>query len=402
MHLGNPLPVFIGITLMACVCGWMSRSISVLDEVSSAHAKTLPLDGLRGILASSVFFHHAYITYGFFRTGGWTTPASNFYAQLGPTAVTLFFFISGYLFWRKMLKAPSSVSMPILLPNRLRRIMPAYLGAVALLFALVAVISRCHLQQSPARVAIEILSWLLSGFPVMAGPHLNSFETKPLTGGIYWTLQMEWLFYLLLPALVWFRPLGKMLLLPASAILIEQGLYHFAPATEPRPALQALLFAFVHMFWTGFFIGMLSAYANFHNPSARTGSLGPVLRSPWMTLLAAILITVQLTLVPPGSWVGLLLLAPIFFMVVAGNSFLGLLNSRPFRSLGAVSYSVYVFHGILLHSIMMTIHHFHPLTLLSPLEYWICIMPVAILVALWSTLSFRYIEKPFFFPRPVL
>src|SRR4051794_15042878 len=52
------------------------------------------LDGLRGVLATAVFFDHSVVMYGYHQSGVWQRPASPFYAALGELAVALFFMIT--------------------------------------------------------------------------------------------------------------------------------------------------------------------------------------------------------------------------------------------------------------------------------------------------------------------
>ena len=395
MHLGNPLPTLLGILMMACFCGLLARRFAVLDDVTSAHAKTLSLDGLRGILASSVFFHHAYISYLYFRTGEWIPPASRFYAQLGPTAVTMFFFISGFLFWRKMLRDPIHVGTRRLIPNRARRILPAYLLAIFMLFVMVAFMSNFQLRQPIHTVAEETLFWLLCGLPFLAGPITNGFISMPLTGGIYWTLALEWIFYFLLPLLAWFRPLRRFLLCVLLAVVASFALT-FVHVTNPYlDNLHYTLQRFVHMFYAGFAIGMLAAYGL---PSERVNHF---LQSRWMTIVGIVLIATQMFFVPANyTFQEPLLVAPIFFMVVAGNSFFGLLTSRAFRALGAVSYSLYVLHGLLLHMLVTLLNHFHPIVAMDPLAYWGYMLVAGLMITFCAILSYRFVEKPFFARRP--
>jgi peptidoglycan/LPS O-acetylase OafA/YrhL len=62
------------------------------------------LDGLRGLLATGVFFHHCAVHRAYQATGIWARPSSPFYAALGELSVVLFFLITGYLFWRRVLE----------------------------------------------------------------------------------------------------------------------------------------------------------------------------------------------------------------------------------------------------------------------------------------------------------
>ncbi|MGS1004015.1 hypothetical protein ACVCH0_20595 [Burkholderia glumae] len=60
------------------------------------------LDGLHGILASSVAVHHL-VTAGKFhfdRVSGWLP--SGFHNQLGEVSVSILFMVTGYLFWRRL------------------------------------------------------------------------------------------------------------------------------------------------------------------------------------------------------------------------------------------------------------------------------------------------------------
>jgi peptidoglycan/LPS O-acetylase OafA/YrhL len=398
MQLGNPLPVFLGIPLMACFCWLIARWVPVLESTPAHNSKTLPLDGLRGILASAVLFHHAYITYGLFHSGHWATPASNLYAQLGPTAVTLFFFISGYLFWRKMLKDPSSLRPSRLLPNRIRRIMPAYLAAVMVFFLLAAWLTHFHRLVSYGSLAFESTSWILGGFPVPGGPVFNTVDPLIVSGGIFWTLQQEWIFYLILPLLVWFRPVLKLLLL-AALFFLAQSLFVHVPATSVLAVdIHRLLERFFRMFVAGFTVGMLAAY------DISSVRITGILRSPWMTPVAAALVGCHLFLITPGlpmhePMYESLLLIPVFFMIVNGNDFCGLLSSAPLRCLGAVSYSLYVFHGMILRFLTLTIDRYDPIRLMTPLHYWLWVLPISFVVVLWSTLSYQFIERPFFARR---
>ena len=399
MQLGNPLPVLIGIPLLACFCWLIARWLPILESAPT-NSKTVSLDGLRGVLASSVLFHHAYVTYVYFQTGVWTEPASNFYAQLGSTAVIVFFFISGYLFWRKMLKDPASTDPLKLLPNRIRRIMPAYLAAVLAFFLFAAWLTHFHRLVSIPSLIIEVVSWILGGFPVPGGPFFNGVDPLIPSSGMFWTLQQEWIFYLILPLLIWFRPKSRILLL-AVLFYAAGKLFFYVPAhTMLAVHLHGLLQRFPAMFLYGFMGGIIAAY---DIPSIRINS---ILRSPWMTPVALLLVAADLFLVAPPlptqeSIPRSALLLPVFVMIVAGNDFCGLLSNRPLRCLGTVSYSFYIFHGMILHFLALMVDRYQPIRLMTPLHYWLWILPISLAIVLWSTLSYQFIERSFFARKPV-
>lgn len=70
-----------------------------------------------GYLAFGVFIHHTAITWVFLHTGAFAALDSGFYAQIGLASVALFFMITAFLFWGRLLeKAVSTTGWPSLCP----------------------------------------------------------------------------------------------------------------------------------------------------------------------------------------------------------------------------------------------------------------------------------------------
>ena len=104
--------------------------------------KYVSIDGLRGILAFSVFLHHSVIWYYFLRTDDWSHPPSRIYSHFGPSSVAMFFMITAFLFYSKLLDAKKrGMDWGKLYLGRLRRIMPLYIFVVLLVFIVVGVLS---------------------------------------------------------------------------------------------------------------------------------------------------------------------------------------------------------------------------------------------------------------------
>jgi peptidoglycan/LPS O-acetylase OafA/YrhL len=91
----------------------------------------LTLEGLRGILALCVFAHHSFYFYHLSHQGKWQDPDSRFWMQLGQPAVQLFFMLTGYLFWRKVLEDGGNLNWSNYAIRRVFRLMPLYLFSVA-------------------------------------------------------------------------------------------------------------------------------------------------------------------------------------------------------------------------------------------------------------------------------
>ncbi len=403
MRVDNPLPFFVCLPLLALVSGLLSRKFSVIHQVPRSHLGTLPLDGLRGILASAVFFHHAVISYFYFQTGQWQAPASRFYAQMGPTAVTMFFFISGYLFWGKLLRSPQSIRWKVLWPNRIRRIVPAYSAALLWLGAIVLMKSRFQLVVSHARLAVEMGQWVTFGIP-LGFSTINGINAPVATSGVFWTLQQEWLFYLLLPALIWFRKWPRLILLVLLAALASIVLSRAEPLGNSIRSLSDLdrygsswdtvietFRMFGYNLAASFAVGMGVAHLS------RESEIFRLSRHRALIFLAAGLCAIQVLYIPAlYQWPECVMIAPIFLMVVAGNSFSGILTSRPMRCLGTISYSFYIYQGLLLFTILHGLNHAYAIRNLNALQYWSLIAAIGCILVFLSTLSYVYIERPFF------
>ena len=153
MQLLNPFVYFVLLAFFV-LFGWLlARVLPFHHRLAKAELgshRLIPLDGLRGLLALTVFFSHAVNTYTYASTHVWDYSDSNFYTQAGMFPVTVFFFITGYLFWSKLMRQPDFPKGDFYL-NRLARLEPPYLLACAILFLLVP----CCRRNAPARTASD-------------------------------------------------------------------------------------------------------------------------------------------------------------------------------------------------------------------------------------------------------
>lgn len=158
------------------------------------------IDGLRGYLAFSVFLHHSVIWFEYLRSGRWVVPQSNFYTALGQASVSLFFMITAFLFFSKLLNEKNGVNWLRLYVSRVMRIMPMYLFVVGVMLVVVGVLSDWKLAGSLSELLVEVAKWVLF-FQV----NVNDVNaTALITAGVTWTLPYEWVFYLALPAFALF------------------------------------------------------------------------------------------------------------------------------------------------------------------------------------------------------
>src|SRR5207302_5329977 len=122
-------PIFI-VFAVVMLTGWL---LSKRLTVPPASGRFTSLDGLRGYLAFGVFIHHGSVWYIFLHTSEWNVPPSYVYTNIGQASVALFFMITGFLFWSKLLRGHEEpINWYRLYLSRLLRLVPLYTLAVTL------------------------------------------------------------------------------------------------------------------------------------------------------------------------------------------------------------------------------------------------------------------------------
>jgi peptidoglycan/LPS O-acetylase OafA/YrhL len=329
------------------------------------------LDGLRGLLATGVFFHHAVILYHYQRSGSWEQPVSPFYSALGHLSVALFFMITGFLFWSKAIARGGRIAPLPLYWSRLFRLAPLYCLSALLVCVIVAAQTHLQLREPLAVVGRELVHvWSLGMLPFTG---LNGIGIGPINAGVTWTLQYEWLFYLLLPAMACMARPGRVIILFVLLVLAYE--------LQPSPSIVCLLH---------FATGMATA----HLVASRGPFHGLSSNGWWNWVPAAGALTVGIG-VPTYSLAGVLCASVVFVGVVSGLDFWGLLRTRPMKLLGTVSYSIYLLHGIVMCLVFAAIQTACPVQRLSPVLYWGVIAGCGPALVCLSALTYRWLEHPF-------
>jgi peptidoglycan/LPS O-acetylase OafA/YrhL len=133
------------------------------------------VDGLRGYLAFGVFIHHVAITWVYLHTGEINVPPSNFYTQIGLASVALFFMITGFLFWGRLLKHGRHHDWLAFAVSRVFRLYPLYLPLLALVIFSVLYIQDWELKDSPGEVVRQVFG--------MARIRPSRYQSVPADGG---------------------------------------------------------------------------------------------------------------------------------------------------------------------------------------------------------------------------
>lgn len=197
MSLLNPFAPFL-LTILALVC------VALLSKIEKRplpeHGRFASIDGLRGYLAFFVFIHHAAIWHSYASNGRWVVPDTNLFVQFGQASVSLFFMITSFLFYNKLIDNKNKpFDWSAFFIGRFFRLMPLYLASMIAVFAVVAFLSKGVLHDSVKYTIRCLAQW--TAFTVFGAPNINQTDTALIIAGVTWSLPYEWFFYFCLPLL---------------------------------------------------------------------------------------------------------------------------------------------------------------------------------------------------------
>ncbi len=333
------------------------------------------IDGLRGFLALGVFFHHAATYHLYLLNGVWTVPAVRFYANLGPVGVAVFFMITGYLFWGKMLKEEGKPDFLNLYVGRCFRIVPLYLVLVVLIMLMVGITTRGRLEAPLSDIAKAAARWLAGG--MLLGGDVNGVSTAAFSAGVTWSLQYEWLFYasLFVISLLARRRLSRALFPTIGTIVIISILIW-------RPAHISIACALM------FLCGMTAA-------SFKITLVAPS-KAIQLVLSTVVIASFVFTLVGCTYIfrpLPILALGFAFWLIANGTTIYGLLLTRQAARLGDISYGIYLLQGPILF-VAFEPPLVRSLVIASPWIYWAVALITAGALVLLATACHVLIERP--------
>jgi peptidoglycan/LPS O-acetylase OafA/YrhL len=340
--------------------------------------RSASIDGLRGFLALGVFFHHAVMTHTFLEQGIWELPPSAYYTLLGQSGVSLFFMITGFLFWEKLLRASSQMSWRKLYIGRVFRIGPLYVAVTTIAMAVVFAKSGFELREPPAHVLFNVTK-RVAGLGILGESEINGYPrpAMALLLGVVWTLRYEWVFYFSLPLLA-FAAHGKRHLYWVLGTLI--ACLVIEPLHPTQPGILV----------THFLLGMLAASLQKENALGDRQHLhGQLATAVAVVLLLALGRFSQAYGVPQT-----LLMGTFFLIVSSGNSLFGLLRSKTATRLGHASYGIYLSQGVVL-TVAFSVRSVRTFALSGVWQYWSVIGMCELVLVLLAIAAHLYIERPF-------
>lgn len=346
--------------------------------IQPAEGRFASIDGLRGYMAFFVFLHHSCIWYFATHGYGWRPPPSNVYSQFGSTSVAVFFMITSFLFFSRLLQARGGeLDWLKLYVSRALRIMPLYLFAFFIVLTIAGVLSQFTLREPLSKVTLEIFQWL-----AFIKADINGVSpTWLIIAGVIWSLPYEWLFYFALPFL------GLLLSVRVSLLV---GIFSMA-------GFIFFLYIILGFYQTAGglqrmipFVGGIAAAFLVRIPRVREMVSCPV-ASACVALCLIFGVGLFRSFDEPISF---FLVTLGFIGIACGNSVFGILTHPLSRTLGQISYSIYLLHGIVLFVTFNWLLGFQGAGQLSPLGHWGVIAACAVGVVTICSLTYRFIERP--------
>ncbi|MBX3696557.1 MAG: acyltransferase [Dokdonella sp.] len=361
------------------------------------------LTGLRGFAALWVLLFHAWALSGApaLAIPGTGSVQLGWFMNLGWAGVDLFFCLSAFLLvlpfaqWRYG-GAPRPDTGRYLL-RRVLRIYPAYIAQLTLLLLVAAVFGYGQTLDGKALVAHMFL-WFNLGEP----------RFDPLLG-VWFTLPIEFGFYLLLPLIAPLidRRYWPWLLIAALAVtLVTRYLLHLAYLGVSEP-MRVIMIERLPGRLDQFVIGMLGGAAFVAASLAQWRPRQPAL---WLFagLVGIALLGAVILRVGDAYWRGHPLLfvwhtlfsvclVPILLASAWGVApVAALLANRPLRYLGEISFGVYLWHMPILVPILAHL----PDSMDPAARFWSLLAFVVPATVMVAHLSHRFIEQPFLRRKP--
>ena len=354
--------------VLALVTCWLIIKFAG-SPLSSGRFATI--DGVRGYLAFFVFLHHGSVWAQYLHTGKWASPSSSLFTQFGQGSVALFFMITGFLFYTKLLDSRGrSVDWLRFFVGRVLRLVPLHWFAVSIMFVIVMILSRGEILD-PVKTFTGLLRWLT----LLGSPDLNAVVgTTHILAGVTWSLPYEWFFYLSLPIIA----LSVALIAPFPVLFVGFAAVIGAIAwhADPLNAFQ---------FLGGITAAILVRY-KFLSRIATS-----VIGSP--LVIALLLVEIGLFATAYG-FAQVIILSVVFALIAGGSSLFGLLTWRVSHTLGEMAYSIYLLHGVVLFVTFRFVLGFEAARALAPVEYWLVVCLTVPVLLLMCFVTFRLIERP--------
>lgn len=366
----SPVPAVVAVFTSLATAKLILR----FSAAPAQQGRFVTVDGLRGFLAFFVFLHHAAIWFFYTKTGEWAPPPSNLYENFGASSVALFFMITAFLFYSKLLHARAKgMDWARLFISRIMRLVPLYFFVMLLMLIVVGFLSEWQLSDPAIKLIKGSVKWL--GFSIFGEPDLNGIVgTRFIIADVNWSLPYEWLFYLSLPVI-------------AIALKIKASIRYYLLSCAGIGAAFIWMPHSIHLASFGGGIIAASLYNNSKFQTLASSSLSSA-------VALACYFTAVLSFESTNAALPLILLSIAFILVAGGANLFGLLTLPVSRILGEMAYSIYLLHGIILFVVFKFLIGTDQAKALTEWQHWLIIFGLTPLLIGICFTTFKLIEKP--------
>lgn len=334
------------------------------------------IDGIRGVAALLVVLNHAVFSLSNNGLNPSAIDTSNFwvFAHAGDVGVQIFFCITGFLFFDKIIKTGNKINWDMFFVARVKRLVPMYLIASAIVLVLTLIWSRGGQDLvTTARQAINLFGFGFFGSDIW----VNGFRTYSLNA-VIWTLPYEWKFYCILPvicAAIRFKSIavvGSVLVAGYAANDLYSG----------------------QVVWVYFISGVLSALL-FNKMTAVSSILSGNKTINTFFSVASVLTIASLlyTMLSGYGWERFLITTILFNVVVMAKP--SVFTFKPLVYLGEASYSSYLLHLIINALVIKAIGSTFNLNNISILWFWMLVLSLVAITTILTAYTFKYVEYKF-------
>jgi peptidoglycan/LPS O-acetylase OafA/YrhL len=289
------------------------------------------VDSLRGIAALLVVLFHYTARFGEIHPG-FDTPSIT--VAWGHYGVNLFFGISGFVIFMTLQRTTRPLDF---LVSRFTRLFPAYWVAIFLTLLIT------HLLSYPLAASL--------GTAVANLAMVHGFFGVPHVDSVYWTLEVELIFYAWMLLLYRLGKLDRIYLVLALALVLRW--LYFLAHTQLGVDLPFRVSRFLILPYLPWFVIGITAYG-LHQQRGRAREAWPI----WLLLIFS-LVTLWITerwnpvLGPRPEWVACVSFASIY---LAAGGYLRFLELRPLVWLGSISYPLYLLHENIGWALMLVLY----------------------------------------------
>ncbi len=323
------------------------------------------INGIRGLAAVFVFVNHApFVLTNLGVTNAIFSSWGQIYPNLGSFGVQIFFCITGFLFFDKIIKS-NNIDWNVFFISRLKRVAPLYyFSSVIVIFIAVAFSTQPIFTRETLLTLAGIFTFNFIDNPLKIG----GTSLVPLSS-VTWTLVHEWRFYAVLPVVA----------------ICYYSKYRYVALAAALTLAAVDLGTSAVVCWTYFLTGIIAAVIHRMEFKSTLKLLATIFAS------ATFILTCGLLDVPGYGYARFAITSVFFICITVSNP--RILHYQFLNRLSDISYSIYLMHLPVMYIVFKFASTLTDLSQISKYTFWsINFICIPVIVAI-STLTFVYVEK---------